>query len=71
MEQTEGFQSSFLRRVGITWLSGVIKLVTHQRITDPTSGFRACNIKAIDLFCKNIQPIILSPILSYRLFRGV
>lgn len=52
LEQTEGFQSSFLRRVGITWLSGVIKLVTHQRITDPTSGFRACNVRAIDLFCK-------------------
>ena len=52
MERTEGFQSSFLRRVGITWLSTVIKFVTHQSITDPTSGFRACNIKAIDLFCK-------------------
>lgn len=52
LERTKGFQSSFLRRVGITWLSTVIKFVTHQSITDPTSGFRACNIKAIDLFCK-------------------
>ena len=52
VEQTDGFQSSFMRRVGINWLSGVINLVTHHRITDPTSGFRACNSKAIDLFCK-------------------
>ena len=52
VEQTNGFQSSFMRRVGINWLSGVINLVTQHRITDPTSGFRACNRKAIDLFCK-------------------
>ena len=52
VEQTDGFQSSFMRRVGINWLSGVINLVTQHRITDPTSGFRACNRKAIDLFCK-------------------
>lgn len=48
---TAGFQSSFLRRIGITWFSNVIRLVSRRRITDPTSGFRACNKKAIELFC--------------------
>lgn len=52
IEETDGFQSSFLRRVGIKWLSKVIKLVSGQDITDPTSGFRACGCSAIDLFCK-------------------
>ena len=52
LKQTDGFQSSFLRRIGINWLSGVISLVSHHRVTDPTSGFRACDRKAIDLFCR-------------------
>ena len=49
--QTTGFQSTFMRRVGIKWLSFWIKLFTGQVVTDPTSGFRACNKKVIDLFC--------------------
>ena len=53
LEQTGGFQSTFLRRVGITWLSRVIKICTGKHITDPTSGFRACGPRAIDYFCKN------------------
>lgn len=53
LEKTEGFQSTFMRRVGITWLSFWIKLFTGKRVTDPTSGFRACGKRAIDLFCKN------------------
>ena len=51
LKQTDGFQSTFMRRVGIKWLSFWIKLFTGQAVTDPTSGFRACNRKAIDLFC--------------------
>ena len=53
LEETDGFQSTFMRRVGITWLSFVIKAVSGQKITDPTSGFRASGRRAIDLFCKN------------------
>ncbi len=49
--QTDGFQSTFMRRVGITWLSHVIKAVSGNKITDPTSGFRASGKRAIDLFC--------------------
>lgn len=46
----EGFQSSALRRFGIRYFSRLIYLFSGQRIKDPTSGFRACNSKAIRLF---------------------
>ena len=42
-----------MRRVGIKWLSWWIKLFTGKVVTDPTSGFRACNRRAIELFCKS------------------
>ena len=41
LEPAEGFRSTFMRRVGIKWLSGVIRLVSGLRVADPTSGFRA------------------------------
>jgi glycosyltransferase involved in cell wall biosynthesis len=44
------YKSSFMRRVGITIFSGVISMIVGQKITDPTSGFRAANRKAIRLF---------------------
>lgn len=46
----EGFQSTLLRRVGINYFSFLIQLLQKKRITDPTSGFRACNRQVIDLF---------------------
>ena len=45
------FKSTFMRRVGIRWLSGVIGLFGGGSVTDPTSGFRACGRRAIQLFC--------------------
>lgn len=44
------FKSSMMRRVGITIFSKGISLIVGQKITDPTSGFRAANRKAIQLF---------------------
>lgn len=44
----EGFQSSFLRRAGIKFLSALIKLRCGQNILDCTSGYRAFNKKAIE-----------------------
>ncbi|MCL6570974.1 MAG: glycosyltransferase family 2 protein [Bacillus sp. (in: Bacteria)] len=46
----EGFQSTLLRRVGINYFSFLIYLLQKKRITDPTSGFRACNRRVIELF---------------------
>jgi len=44
------FKSSMMRRVGIAIFSKVISLIVGEKITDPTSGFRAVNQKAIQLF---------------------
>ncbi|MDY5575883.1 MAG: glycosyltransferase family 2 protein [Lachnospiraceae bacterium] len=46
----EGFQSSRMRRMGIKYFSFLIRLMTHETITDPTSGFRMCNRKIINMF---------------------
>ena len=46
----EGFQSSFLRRVGINFLSFLIKFCCGVKIYDVTSGFRAVNREMIELF---------------------
>ncbi|WP_144940575.1 glycosyltransferase family 2 protein [Paenibacillus sp. 32O-W] len=48
--EKQGFQSTFLRRLGIKYFSRLIELLTQQKITDPTSGFRAGNKKVIKLF---------------------
>lgn len=52
-KRKEGFKSTPMRRAGIQWLSALIRLLTGKRVTDPTSGFRACGKKAIDLFCSS------------------
>lgn len=46
-----GFQSTAMRRFGKSLLSNVIRFVSGMNVTDPTSGFRACGRRAIDLFC--------------------
>ncbi len=44
------YKASIMRRLGGFILAGVISTVIKQKITDPTSGFRAANRKAIRLF---------------------
>lgn len=51
--EKEGFQSTFLRRVGIQFYSKMIKRLTGVRITDTTSGFRATNREVIELFAES------------------
>lgn len=51
--ENKGFQSSLTRRAGIKFFSWLIKLLTGQYISDPTSGFRACNRKLIKLFANS------------------
>jgi len=45
----EGFQSSFTRRVGISFFHWLNKAFTGQRVYDSTSGFRLFDRKAISL----------------------
>ena len=45
-----GYQSSFVRRLGIRLFAGVVSAIVRQKVTDTTSGFRAVNRKGIALF---------------------
>lgn len=49
----EGFQSSFMRRVGIVYFTVLIKMLTGKTITDPTSGLRLAGKRVIKLFADN------------------
>ena len=53
LEETGGFTSTFMRRVGKSWLSWCLRHFAHISVSDPTSGFRACGRRAIDLFADN------------------
>jgi glycosyltransferase involved in cell wall biosynthesis len=46
----KSFQSSFMRRVGINLFSYLTLLLSGQKITDATSGFRLAGPKVIDLY---------------------
>lgn len=49
-KDTKGFKSSFMRRLGIKYLSTLIYLFTNKKIYDVTSGFRAVNRRYIALY---------------------
>ena len=46
----EGFQTSFMRRLGINIISGLIWLLCGVRVKDTTSGFRACSKELTEYF---------------------
>ncbi len=46
----EGFQSSYLRRMGIRYFSWLIGMLTGSKITDPTSGMRMVNRRLMEKF---------------------
>ena len=48
----EGFQSSFMRKMGIRYFKFLLKAFTGFKITDSTSGFRLLDHKALELVCK-------------------
>lgn len=48
-----GFQSTFLRRVGIRYLSGLIRLLTGERVLDVTSGYRAANRQVLEYLARD------------------
>lgn len=47
----QGFQSTYMRRVGSKILSKLIKIVNRNKITDPTSGLRMVSRPVIQEFC--------------------
>lgn len=48
--EKEGFQTSGMRRFGIKFLNGLIRLVCGVKVTDATSGFRAVSRRLIVLY---------------------
>jgi glycosyltransferase involved in cell wall biosynthesis len=44
------YRAPFARRLGIRLLAWCVSLIVRQRMTDPTSGFRAVNRRGIVLF---------------------
>lgn len=49
----EGFQSSGIRRLGIKFLSTLIRLCCGTKVQDVTSGFRAVNRTGICMYAKD------------------
>ncbi len=46
------YGTPFTRRMGIYILAGLLRLITGQTVTDPTSGFAAFNRRAIAFFAQ-------------------
>ena len=51
--EKEGFQSTAMRRFGISFLSGLIRTISGVSVKDVTSGMRAANRKMITFFADN------------------
>ncbi|MEG0804344.1 MAG: glycosyltransferase family 2 protein [Pygmaiobacter sp.] len=49
----EGFQTSFMRRLGINIISLLIRILTGTKVRDTTSGFRACNRRLTEFYAHN------------------
>jgi glycosyltransferase involved in cell wall biosynthesis len=64
-----GYQSSFMRRLGIRLFASVVSAVVRQKVTDTTSGFRAVNRKGIALFAADYPhdyPEVETTVLVHR-----
>jgi glycosyltransferase involved in cell wall biosynthesis len=47
------YPSPISRRTGIHIFAGICSRITGERVSDPTSGFRLCNRRAIELFARD------------------
>jgi len=69
----KGFQSSRMRRVGIGFLSTLIRLCTGKTVCDVTSGFRACNSRMTRFFAESYaqdypepEAVVTALVMGYR-----
>lgn len=51
--ERKGFQSTGLRQAGIRYFTWLIRRMTGQTITDPTSGMRLCNRDVIEIYAED------------------
>lgn len=63
-------RSSKIRRLGIAFLSNVILILSHKRVHDVTSGFRAADRKVIERFSENYPREYPEPVSNYDLLRN-
>ena len=56
LEDDGHYRPSFARAVGIGLFSRIASLITHQRISDPTSGFQLMRIDVARFFCTQVYP---------------
>jgi glycosyltransferase involved in cell wall biosynthesis len=49
----DGYRSSASRRMGIRLFARILSAVTRRPVTDPTSGFRMADRRAIELFARD------------------
>jgi hypothetical protein len=52
-EPAGGHRSTAYRRLGIAVFARVVSLLTRQRVTDPTSGYRMTDRIGIELFARD------------------
>lgn len=71
--EKEGFQSTVLRRTGILFLSGLIRLLCGSKIKDVTSGFRAVGKRFIRIYANDYPYDYPEPeaIVSAKMFGAV
>jgi hypothetical protein len=65
----QGFQSSFLRRMGIRYFTWLIRLCSGKTITDPTSGYRMAGKGAIESFARDYPRDYPEPETTLRVLR--
>lgn len=63
------FTTTTSRKIGIKIISFVIKIFTGTKITDPTSGLRACNKKIIEMFSKDYPKDYPEPVTTTRVLK--
>ena len=68
--QKSKFQSTFARRIGISFLSGILRLFSGKKIKDVTSGFRSANKDVIEYFAKEYPREYPEPVTDLILARN-
>lgn len=50
------YRPSVARKVGIALFARIASTLTHQQVTDPTSGFQVMRLKVAEFFCSDVYP---------------
>jgi glycosyltransferase involved in cell wall biosynthesis len=50
------YRPSVARKVGIALFGRIASTLTHQAVTDPTSGFQVMRLRVAEFFCSDVYP---------------